>query len=339
VYRLLRPLLFQLDPERAHRLTLATLDAAHSLRLSPLIAPSLAPAPVQVMGLAFPNPVGLAAGLDKNAEHVDALATLGFGFIEVGTVTPRPQAGNPQPRLFRLPAARALINRLGFNNLGVDRLVHNLTRVKYRGVLGINIGKNFDTPIERATGDYVAAMRKAYPLASYLTINISSPNTRDLRQLQGESELPRLLAALKAEQQALAVSHARYVPLAVKIAPDLSDEQVGQVARLLLEYGIDGVIATNTTVSRVGVQGLSFAQEDGGLSGQPLREQATRVIRQLHAALGERIPIIGVGGIMNAQDAKEKLAAGAKLLQLYTGLIYAGPRLVKDCVAALGSLA
>ena len=245
--------------------------------------------------------------------------------------------GNPKPRLFRLPPATRMVNRLGFNNLGVDRLVHNLSRTQYRGILGINLGKNFDTPLERATADYVAGMRKAYPLASYLTINISSPNTRDLRQLQGETELPRLLAALKAEQQALAAHHARHVPLAVKIAPDLTDEQFGHIARLLLEHGIEGVIATNTTVSRVGAEGLDFAQEQGGMSGQPLREPATRVIRNLHATLGARIPIIGVGGIMSAQDAQEKMAAGAKLVQLYTGLIYAGPRLVKDCIEALRS--
>jgi len=338
LYRLLRPLLFRLEAERAHRWALAAFDAAHALRLSGIVAPRLPRAPVSVMGLTFPNAVGLAAGLDKNGEHVDALATLGFGFIEVGTVTPRPQSGNPRPRLFRIPPAQALVNRMGFNNLGIDRLVYNVGRAHYRGILGINVGKNFDTPMERAASDYLACMRKAYALASYLTINISSPNTRNLRLLQETDELDRLLAVLKAEQHALSERHGRYVPLAVKIAPDLSDAQVQSIARLLIEHGVDGVIATNTTVSRVGVDGLPGGEESGGLSGGPLRERSTSIVRGLYATLGERIPIIGVGGILQAEDAVEKIAAGARLVQLYTGLVYAGPRLAADCVRALAGV-
>ena len=291
--------------------------------------------PVRVMGLDFPNPVGLAAGLDKNGEHIDALAALGFGFIEVGTVTPRPQPGNPQPRLFRLPQARALINRLGFNNLGIDRLAYNVSRAQYRGILGINLGKNFDTPVEKAAADYLAGMRKAYALASYLTVNISSPNTQNLRQLQETDELQPLLEALKREQTLLTQRHGRYVPLALKIAPDLNDAQLAAIARLLLEHGIDAVIATNTTVSRVGVDGLPHAEEVGGLSGAPLRERATAIVRALHAQLGSRIPIIAAGGILSAADAAEKFAAGARLIQLYTGLIYRGPVLVRECAQAL----
>jgi dihydroorotate dehydrogenase len=335
-YPLLRPLLFRLEPERAHRWVLATLDAVHALGLTSLVVPTAAAAPVEVMGLTFPNAVGLAAGLDKNAEHVDALAALGFGFIEVGTVTPRPQPGNPPRRLFRIPQARALVNRMGFNNLGVDRLVYNLSRARYRGILGINIGKSFDTPIERAAADYVICMRKTYALASYLAVNISSPNTPDLRRLQDDDELDRLLVALKAEQQALWRASGRYVPLAVKIAPDLSDERIEVIARSLLGHGIDGVIATNTTVARTGVEGLPYGDEVGGLSGAPLRERSTAVVRKLHAALGGRIAIIAVGGILGGEDALEKIAAGASLIQLYSGLIYTGPHLVADCVRALG---
>jgi dihydroorotate dehydrogenase len=335
LYRLLRPLLFRLDPEQAHRWTLGLLDAADALGLSRLIAPTAASAPIEVMGLAFPNAVGLAAGLDKNGEHVDGLAELGFGFIEVGTVTPRPQPGHPRPRLFRIPQARALVNRMGFNNLGVDRLVHNLGRTRYRGILGINIGKNFDTPIERAAADYVACMRKTLPLASYLVINISSPNTPNLRRLQDGDELDRLLATLKGEQQALHRASGRYVPLMLKVAPDISEERIEAVAQSLLNHGMDGVIATNTTVARTGVEGLPHGDEVGGLSGGPLRERATTTVRRLRAVLGERIPIIGAGGILRGDDAIEKIAAGARLIQLYSGLIYEGPGLVAECVRAL----
>jgi dihydroorotate dehydrogenase len=336
LYPLLRPLLFRLDAEQAHRWTLGMLDAAQTLGLTSLVAPKPLSAPVDAMGITFPNPVGLAAGLDKNGEHVDALAALGFGFIEVGTVTPRPQPGNPRPRLFRIPQARALVNRMGLNNLGVDRLVYNLSRARYRGILGVNIGKNFDTPIERAAADYVICMRKTYALASYLVVNISSPNTANLRRLQGNDELDRLLATLKTEQQALFQASGRYVPLTVKIAPDLSEEQVEGIAQVLISHGTDGVIATNTTVARTGVEGLPHGDEIGGLSGAPLRERSTAVVRKLRAVLRGRIPIIGVGGILGGEEAVEKIAAGASLIQLYSGLIYTGPHLVFECVRALG---
>jgi dihydroorotate dehydrogenase len=331
VYGLLRPLLFRLDPERAHELTLGLLDAAARVSLPAARRP--VGKPVRVMGLEFPNPVGLAAGLDKNGAHIDALARLGFGFIEVGTVTPRPQPGNPRPRMFRIPQARAVINRMGFNNLGVDRLVRNVRESNYRGVLGINIGKNFDTPIERAGQDYVTCMRKAYALASYLTVNISSPNTKNLRQLQQADELGRLLAQLKDEQRRLADEHGRYVPLALKIAPDLGSGEVHEIAERLVAHGIDAVIATNTTLSREGVEGLPHGREAGGLSGAPLTARATQVVRQLAQHLQGRIPIIGVGGIMSGTDAAGKLDAGASLVQVYTGLVYAGPGLIYDCVA------
>jgi len=334
-YRLLRPLLFGLEPERSHRLTMNLLAAGHALRVDRLVVPRLPVIPVEVMGLSFPNAVGLAAGLDKNGEHVDALSALGFGFIEVGTVTPRAQPGNPHPRMFRLPQVQAVINRMGFNNLGVDRLVNNLRRARYRGVLGINIGKNADTPMERATSDYVTCLRKVYPLASYVTVNVSSPNTPNLRRLQSRDTLDRLLATLKGEQQALSRATGRYVPLTLKLAPDLDEQQLTDIARLLLHHGIDGVIATNTTIARTGVAGLPNSEEVGGLSGGPLREPSTAMVRRLHSALVGRIPIIGVGGILADRDAMEKTAAGARLIQLYTGLIYSGPRLVADCVRAL----
>jgi dihydroorotate dehydrogenase len=336
MYRALRPLLFRLPAEQAHDLTLGALDVAHRLHL--LRAHALRTTPVRCMGLDFPNPVGLAAGLDKNGAHIDALAALGFGFIEIGTVTPRPQPGNPQPRLFRIEAARAVVNRMGFNNLGVDRLVRNVRESRYRGILGINIGKNFDTPIERAAEDYLACMLKVYALASYLTVNISSPNTRNLRQLQQADELDRLLAALMAEHARLAAEHGRRVPIAIKIAPDLSEEQIADVAQLLVQHRVDAVIATNTTLARAGVEGLPNADEVGGLSGAPLREQATWVVRQLAGRLAGRVPIIGVGGILSGADAREKLTAGATLVQLYSGLVYRGPALVRECVTALAKL-
>jgi len=331
IWELARAALFRLDPETAHRVTFALLDAC-----APLLSARAAEAgPVELMGLRFPNRIGLAAGLDKNGEHIDALARLGFGFLEVGTVTPRPQPGNPPPRLFRLPQAQALINRMGFNNLGADRLVRNVQAARYRGILGINIGKNFDTPIERAASDYLTCMRKVYALASYLTVNISSPNTKNLRRLQEADELDRLLTALKAEQAKLAEEHGRYVPMALKIAPDLAPEQLDSVAELLLAHRIDAVVATNTTLSREGVEGLVHADETGGLSGAPLSGRSTQVVRDLAAQLKGRIPIIGVGGVMRAEDAAQKLAAGASLIQLYTGLVYGGPRLVHDCIRRL----
>ena len=335
-YRLLRPLLFRLDAEAAHDATLRLLDLGAALHLP--LAPVPPRSPVRVMGLEFPNPVGLAAGLDKNGAHIDALGRLGFGFLEVGTVTPRPQPGNPHPRLFRIPEARAVINRMGFNNLGVDRLVHNVRTARYRGVLGINLGKNFDTPIERAGADYLACMRKVYALASYLTINISSPNTTDLRRLQEPDELDRLLGELKAEQARLADRHGRYVPMALKIAPDLAPDQVQYIAERLLAHAVDAVIATNTTLSRDGVEGLPHNRESGGLSGAPLTARALGIVRLLARELEGRIPIIGVGGIMSGSDAAERACAGASLVQLYTGLVYAGPALIYDCVQALHKL-
>jgi dihydroorotate dehydrogenase len=290
--------------------------------------------PVEVMGLTFANRVGLAAGLDKNGAHVDGLATFGFGFIEIGTVTPRPQPGNPKPRMWRLPAARALVNRLGFNNGGVDALLRNVHAATYRGVLGINIGRNFDTPNERAADDYVACLRAVYASAHYVTVNVSSPNTAGLRDLQAQEALRALLSRLKREQRALAQKHGRYVPLAIKIAPDLADDEVRGVARILVEQRMDAVIATNTTVSRQGVEGLAHAEEAGGLSGEPLRERSTGVVRILAQALDGTLPIIGVGGIVRGEDAADKLRAGASLVQVYTGLIYRGPALVRECVRA-----
>jgi dihydroorotate dehydrogenase len=287
------------------------------------------------MGIAFQNPVGLAAGLDKNGEYIDALAGLGFGFIEVGTVTPREQPGNPLPRVFRLPKAGALINRMGFNSAGVDRLVENVRRSTWRGVLGINIGKNFDTPIERAADDYLACLRKVYGVASYVTINISSPNTKGLRSLQDAQQLDALLAAIRAERDMLADSHGKRVPVALKIAPDLDLSQVSAVADLLGKHGIDAVIATNTTIGRENLAGVAHAAEAGGLSGAPLTAKSTDIVAQLARALGPEVPVIGVGGVMTADDARAKMAAGASLVQLYTGLIYAGPQLVADCVEAL----
>jgi dihydroorotate dehydrogenase, subfamily 2 len=336
MYPLIRPLLFGLDAETAHGLTLRALDFSHRLGLSPLLGGAPPCRPRTVMGLDFPNPVGLAAGLDKNGDHINALAALGFGFIEIGTVTPRPQPGNPKPRLFRLPQAQAIINRMGFNNQGVDRLVENVKGAKYRGILGINIGKNFDTPIENAVDDYLIGLRKVYPHAGYVAVNISSPNTKNLRQLQQASELEQLLAALKGEQEILARTHGRYVPLALKIAPDLETAEIIQIADLLLQYRIDGVIATNTTLSRQGVENLPHGGETGGLSGAPLRTRSTSVVKQLSLALDGKIPIIGVGGILEGLDAAEKERAGASLVQVYSGLIYRGPALIGEACRALG---
>ncbi|MBS4098532.1 MAG: quinone-dependent dihydroorotate dehydrogenase [Sulfuricella sp.] len=329
-YSLARALLFRLDPEKAHNLTLRSLNVLHGLGLAGLFGAHCAARPRTVMGLEFPNPVGLAAGLDKDGACIDALAALGFGFIEIGTVTPRPQPGNPQPRLFRLPQANAIINRMGFNNLGVDNLVANVKRAKYRGILGINIGKNFDTPIENAADDYLIGLRKVYEHASYVTVNISSPNTKNLRQLQQSDELENLLGRLKEEQQRLAQQHGKTVPLVLKIAPDLDVTQVIAIADLLLKYQFDGVIATNTTLARNGVEGLPNAAETGGLSGAPVRIKSTTVVKQLSLALEGRIPIIGVGGILNAFDAREKMTAGASLVQVYTGFIYRGPELIGE---------
>jgi dihydroorotate dehydrogenase len=334
LYSLLRNGLFCLDAETAHHLTLDALKASHALGLTPKLRVSCRPR--QVMGLNFPNPVGLAAGLDKNGDYIDALAALGFGFIEIGTVTPRPQPGNPKPRLFRIPQANAIVNRMGFNNLGVDHLVRNVQGMRYRGILGINIGKNFDTPIERASDDYLACLVKVYPHASYVTVNISSPNTKNLRQLQQSDELGQLLGALKAEQTRLADRYGKYVPLALKIAPDLDTEQVIAIADLLKLHRIDAVIATNTTLSRKGVENLPHGTEAGGLSGAPVRLQSTAVVKQLSLALQGEVPIIGVGGILNGLDAQEKIKAGASLVQIYSGLIYRGPELIGEICRELG---
>ena len=338
LYSLARPLLFSMDAEAAHHLTLPALKRASALGLTKLAGkPALDPR--TVMGITFPNPVGLAAGLDKDGAYIDALADLGFGSIEVGTVTPRAQAGNPKPRMFRLPQAQGIINRMGFNNGGVDAFVANVQASKFyqerAGVLGLNIGKNADTPIEKAADDYLLCLEKVYPYASYVTVNISSPNTKNLRQLQGASELDALLSQLKTAQARLADQHKRYVPLALKIAPDMDGEQVKSIAESLTRHGIDGVIATNTTLSRSAVEGMEHGAEAGGLSGAPVFELSNTVIRLLRAELGDALPIIGVGGIMQGSDAVAKFEAGAQLVQLYSGLIYAGPALVGDCAGAL----
>lgn len=338
LYALARPLLFSLDPEAAHNLTLPSLKRAADCGLTKLISRPVSD-PRTVMGIRFPNPVGLAAGLDKDGAYIDGLAALGFGFIEVGTVTPRPQPGNPLPRMFRLPEAKAIINRMGFNNRGVDTFVANVQASRFyqnkEGVLGLNIGKNADTPIEKAADDYLHCLEKVYPFASYVTVNISSPNTKNLRQLQGASELDTLLSQLKIAQQRLADQHKRYVPIALKIAPDMDGEQVKAVAQALLQHRMDAVIATNTTITRDAVKGMPHGEETGGLSGAPVFELSNTVIRLLKAELGDALPIIGVGGILSAEDAKAKMDAGASLVQLYTGLIYHGPALVKECAAAL----
>lgn len=332
LYALARPLLFALDPERAHGLTLGLADAP--LRLGLLRVARAPGAPVRAMGLEFPNAVGLAAGFDKDAAHVDALARLGFGYLEVGTVTPRPQPGNPRPRLFRLPRARALINRMGFNNAGVEACLDNLRRARFRGVLGVNIGKNADTPMDRAADDYATCFERVYARASYVTVNVSSPNTRNLRDLQENRQLDALLARLAGMRDALAQQHGRRVPLALKVAPDLDPAQVQGIADAVRRHGIDGVIATNTSLSREGVERLRHAGEAGGLSGAPIRKRSTATVAAFAAALKGEAALIGVGGILRGADAAEKLAAGASLVQLYTGLIYRGPDLVAECISA-----
>ncbi len=336
MFSIARNILFQLSAETAHEVTLEALSAAARLRLVPALVPSVPAAPVEVMGLHFANPVGLAAGLDKNGSCIDGLAGLGFGAIEIGTVTPRPQPGNPKPRLFRIPEAKGIINRMGFNNAGVDALVANVKAARFQGILGINIGKNFDTPVDNAVDDYLICMQKVYAHASYITVNISSPNTPGLRDLQYGETLRQLLARLKQEQTLLTTEHGRYVPLAVKIAPDMDSEQLVGVAECVRQEQMDAIIATNTTLSREGVVNLANGHETGGLSGAPLADRATTVIAELYNLLGESVPIIGVGGITCGADAKAKLAAGAKLVQIYTGFIYAGPKLITECVEAIG---
>ncbi|MDB5858551.1 MAG: dihydroorotate oxidase [Ramlibacter sp.] len=336
-YGLARPFLFGLDPETAHELTLASLARAQGTPLQLAYSNSFVPDPIELAGLRFPNRVGLAAGLDKNARCIDGLGAMGFGFVEVGTVTPRPQPGNPKPRMFRLPQANALINRLGFNNEGLDAFIANVQRSGFRRkgrLLGLNIGKNAATPIEEATGDYLACLEGVYPHADYVTVNISSPNTKNLRALQGDEALDALLSAVAARREQLDRTHGRRVPLFVKIAPDLDEAQVQVIAATLQRHGMDGVIATNTTIARDAVQGLPHAEETGGLSGSPVLEASNRVIAQLRAALGAGYPIIGVGGILSAEDALSKLRAGADVVQIYTGLIYRGPKLVDDIARA-----
>lgn len=338
MYKQIRKALFALDAERAHHLSLDTIGAAERVGLLPLFARKVESDPVELMGLTLPNPVGLAAGLDKNAQAFNGLGALGFGFVEVGTVTPRPQPGNPQPRLFRLPEAEAIINRMGFNNLGVDYLLQRVQRRRYAGVLGINVGKNFDTPVERAAEDYCLCMEKVYPYADYITANVSSPNTRGLRDLQFGESLSRLLGSIKEKQQKLAQASGRYVPVAVKIAPDLQDDEIAQIAGALRAQGIDGVIATNTTVDKSAVAGLPHGDQEGGLSGRPLAEKSTRVIRLLAGELRGELPIIGVGGISDGASAADKIRAGATAVQIYSGFIYRGPALIAEAVSAIAAL-
>lgn len=335
MYALARPFLFCLDAERAHDLGLVAIEAAWRTGTSPLLGQRVAPLPTEAFGLRFDNPVGLAAGLDKNGAHVDALAALGFGFIEVGTTTPRPQAGNPKPRMFRLPEHEAVINRLGFNNGGVDALVRNVERARFGGPLGINIGKNKDTPNERAVDDYLHCLERVYPRADYVTVNISSPNTQGLRDLQEEETLKRFIGALREAQERLATQHGRRKPMLLKIAPDLAEAELDGVAAVLLAAGIDGLICTNTTIDRTAVSGHRHARETGGLSGKPLFGKATAVLRGMAARLEGRIPLVGVGGIVQGGDAAAKIDAGASLVQFYSGMIYRGPTLIGECVEAI----
>lgn len=334
-YPLVKPLLFKLDAETSHYLTLKLLKLSHNCGLDSFLNPKIIAKPLTVMGLNFSNPVGLAAGLDKNGDYIDALAALGFGSLEIGTVTPRPQPGNPRPRLFRLTEHQAIINRMGFNNQGIDYLLQQVEASQYKGILGINIGKNFDTPIDQATDDYLICLRKAYASASYITINISSPNTKNLRQLQQGDEIKKLLSALKEEQQKLQQQHNKQTPIVVKIAPDLSDEEIRHIAGLLVEFSMDGVIATNTTIERSAIQGHLLADETGGLSGTPVKQKSTYVVARLADELQGQLPIIAAGGIMSYADAQEKLDAGASLVQVYSGLIYQGPYLVHDIMQGL----
>lgn len=335
LYSLARPLLFTLAPERAHDVTLSLLKSAHKFGA---MQQKITPKPVTCMGIEFPNPVGLAAGLDKNGAYIDALAGLGFGFIEIGTITPRPQIGNPQPRLFRLPEAKAIINRMGFNNDGVDQLIENVRAANFKGVLGINIGKNADTPVEDATSDYLICLEKVYNYASYITVNISSPNTKNLRSLQSGHALTELLETLKQRQLELAAEHQHYVPLVLKVAPDLSTLDIQFIASELIRFKIDGLIVTNTTLSREGVENLKHGEEAGGLSGAPVFEKSTACLKAFAQRLKGKVALIGVGGILSGDQALAKQQAGAQLVQLYSGLIYTGPTLIKDSVEAMTSV-
>ncbi|PCM46172.1 quinone-dependent dihydroorotate dehydrogenase [Marinobacter sp. ANT_B65] len=335
MYCVLRNLLFRLSPEHAHSVALNGLDIAHRLGVLGAFAPKTESLPVKVMGLEFPNPVGLAAGLDKNADHVDALGALGFGFIEVGTVTPLAQPGNPRPRMFRLPEHQAIINRMGFNNEGLAHMLERVDRRRYQGILGINVGKNKNTPNEESESDYRKGISAVYTRADYITVNVSSPNTPGLRDLQFGDSLKGLLDAIKDEQLKCQSQFGRYVPMAVKIAPDMDDEGIRFVASALKEAGLDGVVATNTTISRDAVAGHVHAEEAGGLSGAPVREASLRVIQGLYAELGDDLPIIGVGGITDGESAAEKILAGARLVQIYTGFIYRGPELISEAIDAI----
>ncbi len=334
LYDILRSILFRLDAEKSHNLGLKGLDLMDASGLTSMLYPKAEATPVDVMGVTFPNAVGLAAGLDKNGDHIEAMAALGFGFIEIGTVTPRPQPGNDKPRLFRLPEAEAIINRMGCNNLGVDHLVEQVKVAQTDAVIGINIGKNKDTPVENAVDDYLIGLEKVYSHADYVTVNISSPNTPGLRTLQFGESLNQLLQALKDKQAHLQNQYQRYVPMAVKVAPDLTLAEVEELATTFAQFEIDAVIATNTTMDRDTVAGMEHADEAGGLSGRPIFDKSTSVVSQFRQALPEHLPIIAVGGIMSADDAMEKLDAGASLVQIYSGLIYRGPRLVTDIVKA-----
>ena len=345
-YAFTRPFLFGLDAETAHELTMDMLARGQRTPLQWAWCNETVDDPVELAGLTFPNRVGLAAGLDKNARCIDALGAMGFGFVEVGTVTPKAQLGNPKPRMFRLPQARALINRLGFNNEGLEAFLHNVQQARFRSrprtrplLLGLNIGKNASTPIDNATSDYLTCLEGVYPHADYVTVNISSPNTQNLRALQSDQALDALLSAIAERREILASRHGRCVPVFVKIAPDLDETQVAVIAATLQRHGMDGVIATNTTISRTAVQGMAHANETGGLSGAPVLEASNQVIRQLRAALGSRFPIIGVGGVMSAEDAVSKMRAGADVVQIYTGLIYEGPALVAKAAKAIKALA
>lgn len=338
MYGLARPFLFALDAERAHGIGLAALEAAYRTGTNPLLARRPPPLLTRTLGIDFPNPVGLAAGLDKNGAHIDALLALGFGFIEIGTVTPQPQAGNPKPRMFRLPRHGAIINRLGFNNDGVDALVRNVERANRQGIIGINIGKNATTPPHKAVDDYLHCLERVYALADYVTINISSPNTRGLRDLQQVETLRRFIGVLREAQEELGGVHGHRTPMLVKLAPDLDDDELDGIAEVLNAARVDGVIATNTTIDRHAVKHDKRAGESGGLSGRPLLGKSTAVLRRLRARLADTIPLIGVGGIASGADAAGKIAAGATLVQFYTGMVYRGPGLIDECVTAIRRL-
>jgi len=335
LYPLARFILFRMDAERTHDLTLKWLRRIEKSFLRRLLVQPMVDDPIEVFGITFPNRIGLAAGLDKNGSCIDAFAALGFGHIEIGTVTPRPQPGNPKPRLFRLPEAKGLINRFGFNNQGVDQLIENVKASKYTGVLGINIGKNFDTPVEKATEDYLICLEKVYPFATYITVNISSPNTANLRELQFGEALEELLAAINNKQAELTERYGRKIPILIKIAPDLSEQEIEQLAVTFIKLKVDGVIATNTTFSRKGVEGLKHSEEQGGLSGMPVLEQSNRVLRRLSSLTDSQFPIIGVGGICDAAAATDKIKSGASLVQIYSGFIYQGPKLITDIAKTL----